>query len=239
MATEQQYRGLSVEEAERLRQQEQQRQDFTIQNQYQGTLDSAMAGAQNRQTPLAQAAQAGSATIDQTQGNQSRGQLEALAQALTARSQGRAPSLAELQMNQGLSSAISAQRAQAASARGVSPGMAQRLAAQGIASAQADIAGQGAMLRAAEQAQTEQALGGLLSGMRAQDLGVATSQAGLQQQTNLANAGFTQQANLANQAAEFTNRGQMDSALSTYLGMGMGREVDQAGMYGNLQNMLS
>ncbi len=211
-----------------------QQADVTMPGAYQDELNAALAGAMNRQTPTMSAAGMGSgATIDQVQSGQARDQLQALADALRARSQGQAPSLAELQMRQGLDQSIASQRSLALSQRGMSRAAANRLASQGIAGAQLGAASNAAMLRAAEQAQVEQALGGVLSGMRGQDIGVATSQAGLRQDASKTNAGFKQQANLANQAAEFTNRGQMDAATQGYLGMGYGNELAQARLYGD------
>lgn len=223
-----------------LLRQQQSMQNVTMDNQYGGTLGQLLAGAQGRDTPTATAASAGQTRIDNTQANQSRGELMGLAAMFRDQAAGRGgPSLAQLQMQQGLDSSIAAQRAQAASARGVSPGLAQRLAAQGIAGAQMDVTRQGSLLRAAEQQQAYGALGQLLAGVRSQDQSGAQAQAGLNQQTSLANAGFQQQAGLANQSAELANRAQMDAAASGYLGMGMNREAQQAGMYGGLENIWS
>ena len=128
-------------------------QAFHLDNQYGDALKQALASAgQNPQQEAARAQQGG------------------LAQALQARVSGQAPSAAGLQLQQGLDAQISAQRAQAASARGVSPGMAQRLAARNIAQSQQATNQQAASLRAGEQAQAEQTLGQVLSGMRGQDL---------------------------------------------------------------------
>jgi hypothetical protein len=195
---------------------------YQIQNQYGGDLSAALAGAQGRSTPQAQAAVARGPSMGQV--DQTRGMQLDLAGALAARARGAGgPSVAELQMRRGLDSQIAAQRAQAASARGMSPGMAQRLAANNIAQAQQATNADAAMLRASEQQQAQGMLGNVLAGARGQDLGVA----GMQQQTNLTNAQFQQQAGLANQQAELQNRQQMDQATQAYLAMGMSREEAQ------------
>jgi hypothetical protein len=192
----------------------------TIGRAYEGRLNESLYGAMNgREAPLA-----GYSSIDQTQSNEARGGLMDLASQLKARANGTgAPSLAELQMKQGMDSAINTQRSQAASARGLSPGMAQRMAANGIADAQMDTANNTSMLRAAEQSQAQGALGQLLSGVRGQDAGLATSQAGLNQGVNL-----------ANQQSQIQTQGQIDAATQAYLGMGMGRETDQVTAYNDM-----
>ncbi len=184
---------------------------YQIQNQYGGALGQALSGAQGRATPAAQAAQ-----MNLAQSNEGRGMQMGLAQALQARVAGQKPSLAEMQLNRGMEQAIAAQQSQAASARGMSPAAAQRMAATGIANAQGQTNADAAMLRASEQERAESALGQQLAGMRGQDIGVAANQAGMQQQTNL-----------ANQQAELANRAQMDSATQAYMQMGMSREEAQ------------
>jgi hypothetical protein len=111
---------------------------------------------------------------------------------------GQAPSVAAIQQQQGLDAALSGQFALANSARG---GVAQRAAAQSGAAMQAGqlqqaAVGQAAALRAGEMAQARGAYGDLAGTMRAGDLGqaglagqMATSQAGLYQQQQLANQG--------------------------------------------------
>ncbi len=203
---------------------------YQIQNQYGGNLASAIAGAQGRNTPMATAAQA--AGPDLVAANAAAAQQSALGNLLMQRASGTGgPSVAELQMRRGLDASIAAQRAQAASARGLSPGMAQRLAAQGIAQAQQQTNADAAMLRASEQLGAQNALGGVLSQQRGQDLGAA--QMGLQ--AGQFNAGLQQQTNLANQSAEFQNRGQMDQALQNYLAMGMSREEAQQKAFADME----
>lgn len=165
-------------------------------------------------------------------------QLAAIAQ-LRSRSLGQAPSAAELQMNRGLAQAMAAQRSNAASARGMNPALAQRMAAQGIASAQGDIAGQAASLRAAEQAQAEQALVGALSGLRGQDINVSDIGAGYAQDANKFNAaalnnmgqfnaGLAQEAGARNLAAGVDTNAQNNDILAKLIGMGMQGEQAQA-----------
>jgi hypothetical protein len=202
--------------------------DVTIQNQHGSTLNNAISGAQNRDTPESRAARVNQTSIGNVLSGQVRQDQAGLTDALQDRAFGKKPSLAEMQMKAGLDASIQAQKSQALSARGMSPGMAARMAAQGIQQAQSDVTRDTAMLRAAEQERAEAALGQHLGNMRAQDLGYETAQAGLTNQANLLQAQLNQQTNLANQGAEFTNRAQMDAALANYMQMGMSREEAQA-----------
>jgi hypothetical protein len=188
---------------------------------YSNQLAYQIAGAQGRSTPTATAAQ-----VNTGQSDQARTQQMQLADMLRRRATGGAPSQAELQMRQGMGQAIAGQASMAASARGMTPAQAQRLAAQNAAGITGNVAAQTAQMRAGEQAQAEQALGGVLGGVRGQDIGVATSQAGLEQQ-----------AGLANQGAELQNRAQMDAAMAQYLSMGMSREEAQARAMMELEQM--
>lgn len=195
---------------------------YGIQNQFGGALGQALAGSYGRSTPTVGAASAAGPNLGAA--NATGAQQSALGGLLWQRASGQGgPSVAELQMRRGLDSQIASQRAQAASARGMSPGMAQRLASQGIANAQQATNADAAMLRSNEQMQAQGALGGLLAQQRGQDLGAA--QMGMQ--ASQFNAGLQQQSNLANQSAELQNRAQMDAAFSQYLGMGMSREEAQ------------
>lgn len=202
---------------------------YTIDNQYAGDLQRALTGASGRATPMATSAT--SSPFDARTQAEFRGHQLGLVGALQRRASGQAPSVAELQLRRGMDDAIAAQMATAASARGISPGLAQRLAADGIAQVQSRTNMDAALLRAGEQARAEEALGGVLSGARGQDIGVA--EAG--QRTDLANAGFLQSSILANQQAELANREQMDRATQAYIAMGMSREEAQQRALADMQ----
>lgn len=207
---------------------------------YADALGQAMGNVQQRQAPVATAANAPNAAQMiaaqiNPQANALRGEqlqdIEALRRAAT----GAGPSAAELQMRQGLDRGMAAQRSAAASMRGVNPALAQRMTTDNIANLQADVAGQTGVLRAQEQAAARDALAQAMYAARGQDIGLATTQAGLQQQADMANmqanqqaamlgAGFEQQTALANQQAALMAAGQGDAAMARYLGLGMGGE---------------
>jgi hypothetical protein len=212
---------------------------YKIEDSTWGMRQHAIGEAASREAPEMQAANAGQVGIDQAQQAQFRQGQSALGQQLAARAAGTAPSAAEMQQRQGLDAAIMAQRSAAASARGVSPGMAQRMAAQGTAQAQGQAVRDASILRANEQANAEQALGQHLASARGQDIGLATSQAGLAQQTNLANAGFQQGAAQNNQQAILANSAQTDSVMQSYIAMGMSREQAQQQALADLEALKS
>lgn len=140
-------------------------------------------------TPLA----AGT-TINTGDSDQLRAQQMALINAQQARVAGTAPSVAQIQLQRGADHNMANIAAQAASARG---GVNTGLLARNVLNAQATTGQQNAsdmaLLRAQEQTSAEGALAGNLNGTRGQDLSLATNQAGLTQQTALANAAAQQQ----------------------------------------------
>lgn len=97
-------------------------------------------------------------------------QQAALAEALRAQAEGRAPSLAQAQFQQALEGSQAAIQSQLASARGLSPAQAQRIAARQQAAMGATGAGQSAILRLQEQQAAQAALGNLLGQQRQQEL---------------------------------------------------------------------
>lgn len=94
----------------------------------------------------------------------------ALAEALRAQAEGRAPSLAAMQYAQALEQSQAAAASQIASARGLSPAQAQRLMLTQQAGARAGAASQSAQLRLQEQMAAQAALGNLLGQRRQQEL---------------------------------------------------------------------
>lgn len=198
---------------------------------------------QANQTVIAQNERARAAEIDGS-ANRSRGDQIMLQRALQLRMNGTGgPSVAENQLRQGLAANLRAQLAAQAASRGGPNPLAMRNVAQGAAQANQQLVGQQALLRAQEQRDAEQQLGGLLSGIRGQDIGLATTQAGLNQQSNLFNAGQTnernlsqaqlaQQANIANVDAQLRARGMDDAARQAYLQAMFG--VDRANQQAEL-----
>lgn len=151
---------------------------------------------------IEQAAAMKAAQINEANQEQIRAQQLSLAQQLQAQASGQGPSLAQMQLQQGRDQNIATAMALAASQRGMTAGQGLRQIADQTANANQAAAQEAARLRLAEQLQAQQALQGVLSGTREQDIGLATNQAGLQQQANLQNAGFDQQRLLANQEAQ-------------------------------------
>lgn len=143
--------------------------------------------------------------IDPRMQDQTRGQQGSLAALLQQRAMGTGgPSAAELQMQRGLDSNMSQAMSMAASQRGQNAGggmramMQQRaqLGQQGIADA--------GVLRAQEQMGAQNSLGQLLTGMRGQDIGMATGQAQLDQSTNQSNlAAKMQQKQMNDQMTQY------------------------------------
>lgn len=174
------------------------------------TLANALA-MQAAQVGNAQTAQA--AQLNQAQQNQVRGQQMGLVEALQQQAAGQGPSLAQNQLNQARDQQIQTAMALAASQRGLTAGQGLRSIADQTAQAQQFAASEAARARIAEQLAAREQLAGVLQGTRAADIGVASQQAGLEQQANLANqaaqnqfalqqAAFGQEAAARNQAAQ-------------------------------------
>lgn len=161
----------------------------------------------------AQAGQIGSAlaaNINTTQADQMRAQQMNLGQQLQAQADGTAPSIAELQARRAGDRAMAQTMSQQAGQVGPQAALGRREAGRGLQSIGANIAADSAVLRLQEQQGAQKALGDLSGQVRGQDIGLATSQAEMQQGTNLANlqAQSSQveadlKANLANQGMDF------------------------------------
>lgn len=156
----------------------------------------------------------------------------ALADALRAQAEGRAPSLAAMQYAQALEQSQAAAASQIASARGLSPAQAQRLMLTQQAGARAGAASQSAQLRLQEQMAAQAALGNLLGQRRQQELlggqlaaGLYGTAGGLGMQQSLAQAQLDQRSKELLQqaaAAERAGNAQLASALIGAAGAGLG-----------------
>ena len=191
-------------------------------------LEDQRKAAQNRQfegagrTQLADASTMNavnmtSAQIDPTQQAQMRAQQQDFISALQEQSAGRGPSLAGMQLDDARNQQIETAMALAASQRGLGAGQGLRSIAQQTQEAGQFAAREAARGRIAEQLAARQQLGGALQGARAQDIGLATSQAGLQQQASLANQAAAMEAGARNQAAQnqfALQQGSMDQQLA-------------------------
>lgn len=105
-----------------------------------------------------------------------------LANSLESSASGQGPSVAQMQLDRANEQAIKNQMAMVASARGGNPVLAQRQAAMNVANLQQENAAKSAEMRLAEAIQARGQLGSVLDSARGQDIGVSSSQAGLQQE---------------------------------------------------------
>lgn len=163
----------------------------------------------------AQAAQIGNmdlataAQIDQAKQAQFRTGQESLVAQLQQQAAGQGPSLAEAQLKTAQNRNLAQQLAIAGASRGGNAGLQARQLQQNMATSGQELANQAAQARMQEQLAARQQLQSTLAGAREQDIGLATSQAGLTQQTSLANQAAVnnqrlEQAKL-NQQAELVN----------------------------------
>ena len=149
-----------------------------------------------------------------------------MADELQRRMMGQGPSVAQLQLQQGQQAALQQARAMAASNPSANPAQAMRMQQQAAENINTQTNQQAAMLRANEMQQAAGLLAGTVAGARGQDIGLATSQAGLRQgaglqtqaleaQGAMQRAGFQQQTNLANQEAELRRNQLVQQLLAT------------------------
>lgn len=222
---------------------------------WQGRLDSGAAAAAQRQAPMAQAAQLGSAslyggaTIDPTQQAQFRqGQL-GLANQLWGQATGQGPSIADAQLRQASDRNMAQAMALGASQRGGARAGALRDIANQRASISQQLAADSGLLRLQEQQQAQGLLGNVLGAGRGQDIGLASAQAGLQQQAGLANqaalnqfalqqGAFNQQTNLANQQAGLQQTAMNDQLVRFYTQAGMDLATAQQRARMDMQQMM-
>ena len=158
------------------------------------------------QTQVGPTAQAGAAQIDPALQAQIRQSQMGLVSGLEGAIAGKEPSAAEIMLRNATDRNVANQYALAQAATGMNTGLAQRTAMINAADASQQAIMQQALLRAQEIAAARGQLGGVLDSARGADIGLATNQAGLQQQANLANTGALNtstltQAQLSQQAA--------------------------------------
>lgn len=110
---------------------------------------------------------------------QVRGQQQDLIGMLRQQAAGQGPSIAEQQLRRSTDRAIAQQQGLAATAGPTNQALAARMAAQQGGALQSAMSGQAADARMQEQLNAQQQLGGLLGGVRGQDIGMAQAQAQL------------------------------------------------------------
>jgi len=155
--------------------------------------------------------------IDQRAQMQFRGGEQMQADRLQAIAAGAQKGPGELAVNRQIQGALANQQAQAGMARGSSAGFGSLAAARGaqqIGVTGAGMAGEQAMR---DRMAAEQQLTGVLGQGRSADIGLATSQAGLNQQAALANQQAQQNTQLANLQARLAQSGMDDQAQLAYM----------------------
>jgi hypothetical protein len=187
------------------------------------------------------------ATLDRQHDLEARKYQTGLMDALRLQAAGGGPSLATASMRAATDRNNAQAMGMAASMKGPQSALAGRQVALGAAGANQQAAQASAMMRMQEQLNAQGLLGQVSSGVRAQDIGAATTQAGFnqqgglagmaannarmmanagfQQQTGLANAGWQQQAGLANQSATL-QQSSMDDEMRRQMLLAYGSQVE-------------
>ncbi len=200
---------------------------------------------------MAAGAQSSGATIDQIKQAQFRDQQSQLGNALMAQANGQGPSVAGSQLQQSTEMNLQAALAQAASNRGGNLGAAQYQLGNARANIQQQAAQQLAQTRIQEQMAARSQLGDVLNSGRGADIGLATSQAGMNLQNNQFNAGLSQGNNQFNasqgqqnnqfnagmiQGNQQFNAGQTQSAAGQNLTAGVAQDQNRAD---NIQKLIA
>lgn len=172
--------------------------------------------ARMRAASLGPASQMRGATIDQSQQAQMRAGQQDLIAALQAQAAGEGPSLAAMQMDDARQQNIATAMAMAASQRGLGAGQGLRQIADQTQMANQQAARDAVRGRLAEQMAAQGQLGSVLSGARAQDIGLATDQAGLMQQAGLSNQAAQNQFALQQSALEQDAAARNQAALNQF-----------------------
>ncbi len=235
-----------AEEAARRQQMATTQSGDWIRNQtMQGMLDAqGRAAPQAGRTQIGQVSTYGGATINQGPQDQFRARELALADRLTGISTGAQQGAGELAVQRQGQRAAAQQIGMARMQRGAGAGMAGLTAARNVGNLGIATAGQAQQAAMGDQQMANQTLSGLLGQGRGADIGLATSQAGMQQQAGLASmdarnqrvfqqAGLDQATSLANMQARLQQTGMNDQAALGYLAQLYG--LDVAEMQARLQ----
>lgn len=196
------------------------------------------------QAQAQQASAAGAGRTVMTVGGNGGATQGAAADMVMRRAQGLGPSVAEISLRNSINDINNQQRSIAAGARGSGIGAARRRAAREISLQQGNAASAAALGKAQETIAAQNTLAGLSTEMRGQDIGVASTQANLDQTRNLANAQNETQTSIANAGlgtnvgisnAEAVNRrattqaGFEQEAGQAHAGRVLARDTAQAG----------
>lgn len=233
---------------ESIRQQSQ----FQDRDQIMGLINQGLGSAGGRPAPTTGYSNAGpaamghAAQIDQSQQGQFRGMQMQQAQSLLGQALGTQKGPGQLAAQDATARGIGGQAGMMRSARGSNGGMMGLGAARNAADIGISGVGQQAQAGMQDKQNANAMLTQALGAGRSQDIGLATSQAGFQQQTGLANqsarnsqqqfqAGLNQQANLANLQAQLQQTGMNDAQINSYMQALLGMNQSELAAYANLQ----
>lgn len=207
---------------------------YADRNYIQGVVQNGISGAQGRAAPQAANTQVGpvalgqGAALDGSQQAQFRQGQQTQINSLMAQAMGNQQGAGELAAQRQGQRAIANQQAMAAAARGGSGQLAQLGAARNAMDIGGAVAGQAQQAALQDRQNAQQMLGQALGQARQQDIGLASENANLSQQMNLANlsaqnqaifqqAGLNNATSLANMQAKLQQMGMNDQAAIAYL----------------------
>ncbi len=201
-------------------------------NQQQGNIADDRNRLSNLNSPFAKNTTVGpAAQINMAPQNEVRDNQNQLVSQLQAQANGTGPSLASNILKQGTDRNLAGQAALAASAPqgGTNPALLARgLSAQTVMANQT-LAQQVAQQRMAEQINAQNQLGAVLGNQRGQDIGLATSQADLNQQALINQSNLNNNTSLANLSAGVNTNGQNIQAALGLNNLGLNAVNGQAG----------
>ena len=179
-------------------------------------LDSRIAEISARPFVDATSTHAGHVGIDAAPQDQFRAQQMGLAGVLTNQMNGVGPSAAQAQLQAGTDASINSALALARSQRGGNQAFAMKQALMQNGQTMQSAANSSAQLRAQEQQQAQLGLAGVLANGRASDINLATSQAGIDQETNLANAASDTDISKTNAQLKVQQQTERDALTAQY-----------------------
>lgn len=201
---------------------------FQDRNQIMGIINRGVTQAQRQQAPTVQNTQlapaAQIATSPQDQFRQA--QLQQMQQ-LQGIAGGQQMGAGELAARRAGQQAIAGQQALAHMARGGNAAQMGLGAARGIGQIQGNVAGQAQQAALTDQQAAQSQLANVANAGRGADIGLATSQAGLNQQTALQQGQMNQAAALANLQAKLQQQGLSNQAIQGYLAQLTGMDATQ------------
>lgn len=204
---------------------------FTDRDQLMNIINQGLGTAGSRPAPTASAVNSNAAHIATGPQGQFRDMQMQQANALMGQALGTQKGPGQLAAQQATARGVAGQMGVMGSARGSNAGIMGLNAARNAADiGQAGIAQQ-AQAGLQDKAQANALLSQALGQGRGQDLSLATGQAGLQQQTNLANQAAQNQVNLANLQSQLQQTGMNDAQINAYLSALLGMNQAELAAY--------